>query len=222
MSRAWQTVDRWASPDGLLELRQRGPDDFLICIDGRVLMNSRASRSEEELGMRACAGLDAGARILVGGLGMGFTLRAILDVVHPETEVIVAELHPVVVEWCRGPLSGLTDACLEDSRVSLRIGDVAESIRDFAQGREPLDAIVLDLFEGPHARTDVESDSFYGRAAIRRSYRALAPRGVFAVWSEGREERFQGRLRSAGFTVESHRPGRGGFRHWVVLGRKPD
>lgn len=221
MSRAWQTLDRWASPDGLLELRQRDREDFLICIDGRVLMNSRASRSEEELGVRACTGLGAGARILVGGLGMGFTLRSILDAVGRDARIIVSELYPVVAEWCRGPLSDLTKGCLDDPRVSLEIGNVADVIRRFAEDRESLDAVVLDLFEGPHARTDAENDSFYGRAAIGRSHRALAPGGVLAVWAEGRETRFQARLRHQGFVVESHRPGRGGFRHWIVLGRKP-
>ena len=108
MSRAWHTLDRWQSPDGLLELRQRDVDDFLICVDGRVLMNSRASRSEEDLGLRTCAGLREGSRILVGGLGMGFTLRAILDVLPPESEVHVAELYSIVADWCRGPLAALS------------------------------------------------------------------------------------------------------------------
>ena len=221
MSKAWQTLDRRQSPDGLLELRQRDADDFLICLDGRVLMNSRASRSEEELGLRTCAGLRSGARVLVGGLGMGFTLRAVLDSLEADAEVSVAELHPVVAEWCRGPLAELSRAAVADPRVSLRICDVADCIREAADGAGAYDAIVLDLFEGPHARTDATRDPLYGRQAIERSWRALAPGGVLGVWAEASEKQFEARLRSQGFSVESHRPGRGGLRHWIVLARRP-
>jgi spermidine synthase len=221
VSRAWQTLDRRDSADGVLELRQRGADDFLICVNGRVLMNSRASRSEEELGMRTCAGLAQGARALIGGLGMGFTLRAVLDSLPEESQVDVAELHPVVAEWCRGPLAPVSGACLDDPRVSLRVGDVADRIREAADGDEAYDAIVLDLFEGPHAHTNATRDPLYGRQAIERSWRALRPNGVLGVWAEAREQHFEARLRAQGFIVESHRPGRGGLRHWIVLARRP-
>jgi spermidine synthase len=221
VSRAWQTLDRRDSADGVLELRQRDADDFLICVNGRVLMNSRASRSEEELGMRTCAGLAPGARALIGGLGMGFTLRAVLDSLPEESQVDVAELHPVVAEWCRGPLAPVSGACLDDPRVSLRVGDVADRIREAADGDEAYDAIVLDLFEGPHAHTNATRDPLYGRQAIERSWRALRPNGVLGVWAEAREQHFEARLRAQGFIVESHRPGRGGLRHWIVLARRP-
>jgi spermidine synthase len=221
VSKAWQTLDRQEGPDGLLELRQRDVMDFLICVDGRVLMNSRASRSEEELGIRTCAGLGAGARVLVGGLGMGFTLRAVLDALHEESRVTVAELHPIVAQWCRGPLATLSGACLDDPRVSLHVGDVADCIREAANGDDRYDAIVLDLFEGPHAGTDADRDPFYGRRAVERSWRALSPGGVFGVWAEAPEPQFEARLRSQGFAIESHRPGRGGLRHWIVLARRP-
>jgi spermidine synthase len=222
LSKSWQTLDRRDTPDGVLELRQRDTADFLICVGGRVLMNSRASRSEEELGIRTCAGLGAGARVLVGGLGMGFTLRAVLDSLHAESEVTVAELHPIVAEWCRGPLAVLSGACLDDPRVSLRIADVADCIREMAAGEGGYDAIVLDLFEGPHARTDANRDPLYGRQAIERSWRALLPGGVLGVWAETRDQAFETRLRSQGFSVDSHRPGRGGLRHWIALARRPD
>jgi spermidine synthase len=224
MSRAWQTLDRRDSPDGVLELRRRGPDDFLICLDGRVLMSSRASRSEEELGVRTCAGLGAGARVLIGGLGMGLTLHAVLDSIPAESQVNVSELHAIVAQWCRGPLAALTDACLDDPRVSLRIGNVADHICEAADDTTAAgsyDAIVLDLFEGPHAHTDADRDPFYGRQAIERSWRALRAGGVLGVWAEAREQRFEARLRVQGFVVESHRPGRGGLRHWIVLARRP-
>ena len=220
MSRAWQTLDRRESSDGALELRQRGADDFLICVNGRVLMNSRASRSEEQLGVRTCKGLGAGARVLIGGLGMGLTLRAVLDSLPEESHVDVSELHPIVAEWCRGPLAALTGKCLDDPRVSVRVGDVADHIREAADSAAAYDAIVLDLFEGPHAHTDARRDPFYGRQAIERSWRALRPGGVLGVWAEAREQNFEARLGAQGFTVESHRPGRGGLRHWIVLARR--
>lgn len=221
MSKKWEVLDRRESADGLLELRRRDDGDFLICIDGRVLMNSRASRSEEILGVAACAGLEAGARVLVGGLGMGLTLRAVVDSLPEESEVTVAELHPVVAQWCQGPLASLTENVLADPRVTLRIGDVAESIREAADGGPSYDAIVIDLFEGPHAHTDADLDPLYGRQAVERSWRALSPGGVFGVWAEARDARFESRLEGQGFRVESRRPGRGGLRHWVVLARRP-
>ena len=137
VSKAWQTLDRRDGPDGVLELRQRDTDDFLICLDGRVLMNSRASRSEEELGVKTCAGLGVGARVLVAGLGMGFTLRAVLDSLPAESQVTVTELHPIVAQWCRGPLAALSGAALDDPRVILRVGDVADPIREASDSADP-------------------------------------------------------------------------------------
>jgi spermidine synthase len=221
VSKPWRTLDRRDTADGVLELRQRDADDFLICVAGRVLMNSRASRSEEVLGVQTCSGLGGAARVLVGGLGMGLTLRAVLDTLAPDGRVTVAELHPVVAEWCRGALAPVSSAALDDPRVTLRIGDVAECIREGAAETNVYDAIVLDLFEGPHARTDAARDPLYGREAIRRSWRALAPGGVLGVWSEAQDRGFEDRLRKQGFEVETKRPGRGGLRHWVVLGRRP-
>lgn len=219
MSRPWETLDRRDTPDGELELRRRGPDDYLILVGGRVLMNSRECRSEQVLGTAACRDLPPEARVLVGGLGMGLTLRAVLDSVSGAARIDVAELHPVVGEWCRGPLAELTDAAVLDPRVHLEITDVSDWIASAPAGR--YDAIVLDLFEGPHARTDAETDPLYGRRAIDRTWHALAKGGVVAVWAEAPERAFEGRLRKRGFRVESERPGRGGYRHWVVLARKP-
>ena len=235
MSKAWETLDTRETPDGRLELRRRDAGDFLILVDGRVLMNSRASRSEEILGVLTCAGCGEGAPVLIGGLGMAMTLRAVLDTLTPSARVTVAELHPVIVEWCRGPLAELTGAAVEDERVEVRIGDVADCIRaatastqdgkgargvSSVPGGDGFDAIVLDLFEGPHARTHPRDDPVYGSRAIERSWRALAPGGVLGVWAEAPERHFEQRLTRQGFTVETHRPGRGGLRHWVILGRK--
>ncbi len=221
MSKKWEILDRRESSDGLLELRRRDDGDFLICINGRVLMNSRASRSEEILGLAACAGLREGARVLVGGLGMGLTLKAVTDSLPEGSRVTVAELHPIVAEWCAGPLSRLTGRILDDPRVTLKIGDVANAIRESADTGMAYDAIVMDLFEGPHANTDARRDPLYGQRALARTWRALSPGGVFGVWAEAREAQFESRLKKQGFEVETRRPGRGGLRHWVVLARRP-
>jgi spermidine synthase len=221
VSKAWETLDERETPDGLLELRRREADDFLILVAGRVLMNSRASRSEEILGVKTCAGLDRGARVLIGGLGMAMTLRAVLDSIPSDARVSVAELHPIIVEWCRGPLAELTGAAVRDPRVETRICDVADCIRESASTGPHYDAIVLDLFEGPHARTNATTDPIYGRKAIGRAWNALAPGGVLGVWAEAPERGFEARLKTQGFSVETHRPGRGGLRHWVILGRRP-
>ena len=220
MTRSWTTLDRRDTADGMLELRQRDADDFLICLGGRVLMNSRSSRSEIELGVRVCSRVPSSGRVLVGGLGMGLTLRAVLDTIGPEVRVTVSELHTVVAEWCRGPLAALSGEVLDDPRLTVRVGDVAECIREAASGGDPYDAIVLDLFEGPHAATDAASDPFYGRMALERSWRALAPGGVLGVWCEAPEKHFERRLVAQGFSIQSHRPGRGGLRHWIVLARR--
>jgi len=210
----WQTLARAETPDGALELRRRGERGWLVCLDGRILMNARESRSERALAERACARLAgrAAPRVLVGGLGMGLTLRAALDALPEAAEVVVAEKNPVIVEWCRGPLAGLNARACDDPRVAIRVEDVARTI---AASRR-LDAILLDLYEGPHARTP-RRDPFYGAEAIHRARAALAPGGVFAVWSEAPDAAFEARLRRARFEVARHRPGRGGLRHAVTV-----
>jgi spermidine synthase len=216
MSRAWETLQCVETADGELELRRRGESDFLIMLGGRVLMNSHENRSEvalSELGLEHCRGT-AAPQVLIGGLGMGCTLRAALDVLPADARVAVSELNPDIVAWCRGPLASLSGAALEDPRVSVAIEDVAARI---ASSTDAFDAILLDLYEGPHAATHTTNDPFYGKRAIARTRNALSPDGVFAVWSEQQDSRFEARLRAAGFTVECRRPGRGGRRHAVTL-----
>jgi spermidine synthase len=153
---------------------------------------------------------------------MGCTLRAALDVLPQDARVTVCELNPIVADWCRGPLATLSGDALADARVSLLVGDVAEHVRSLAaRGRGAgADAILLDLFEGPHARTDAVRDPFYGAHALARSRSALAPDGVFAIWSEAPDAAFERRLARAGFVdVAVHRPGRGGRRHAVYVAR---
>ena len=222
MAQPWKTIESISTDEGLLELRQRGERDFLIMIGSQVLMNSLANRSEVVLGQLGCGHLkeSESPRVLVGGLGMGFTLRAALDSLPATARVVVAELNPTVLEWCRGPLATLTENAVDDPRVSLEIGDVAHRIRRSAVngGESRFDAIILDLYRGPHAKTHPIDDPLYGGRAIANMRAALKPCGVIAVWGENYDEGFDKRLRSAGFTVTTDRPGRGGLRHVVFLG----
>lgn len=216
MARPWQTVDKVETADGILELRKRGERDFLILINGRVLMNSSASRSEIVLGEQTCKALAArpGPRVLIGGLGMGLTLRASLDALPPSARVVVAELHPAIVVWCRGLLADLTSCAIDDPRVSVEIADVARVIaRSSQDAAARFDAIIIDLYEGPGAGVDPVNDPFYGSRALATTGRALLPGGIFSIWGEAPDRAFEQRLASAGFRVQKHRPGRGGLRH---------
>jgi spermidine synthase len=215
----WKTIESVTTPEGRLELRQRGQRSFLITIGGRVLMTSEATRSENALAVLTCAAI-AGRprpRLLLGGLGMGFTLRAALDGLPPGAEVTVVDLNPAVVGWCRGPLAALTARAIDDGRVTTRVDDVARVIAGSAPGS--WDAIVLDLYEGPHQATNRPSDPLYSLAALERSRRALREGGVLAIWSEEPDAPFEGRLARAGLQMERHRAGRGGRAHVVYLGR---
>ncbi len=223
MAQPWKTIESITTNDGVLELRQRGERDFLITVGGLVLMNSSAHRSEVALGARACAPLanHPVPRVLVAGLGMGYTLRAVLDALPATARVVVGELNPVVVEWCRGPLAQLTAGAADDPRVTVTIADVAAIIRDAAASGERFDAVVLDLYTGPHAGSHKRDDPLYGSRAIEQTRAALSPGGIFAVWGENYDAGFVDRLRSAGFTVESDRPGRGGLRHVIYVAALP-
>lgn len=223
MALPWKTIESISTDEGILELRQRGERDFLITIGPQILMNSLSNRSEVVLGQLGCDHLKAvnNPHVLVGGLGMGFTLKAVLDTLPVSAGVIVAELNPVVVDWCRGPLAALTGNAVNDLRVTVEIGDVADRIRRcaFDSNLQRFDAIVLDLYRGPHAKTDGTGDPLYGSRAIENMRKALNPNGGVAVWGENYDEGFEKRLRSAGFTVTTTRPGRGGLRHVVFVAR---
>lgn len=200
VTKPWQTIATASTSEGLLELRKRGETEHLIVIGGRVLMNSAAQRSEQALATVALSERSSVRRVLISGLGMGYTLRAALDELPRDARVIVAEIDPTIVEWCRGPLAAATNHAIEDRRVSVELGDVAQLI---ARSRG-FDAIILDLYEGPYDA--VGCFSLRGLADIRR---ALAPNGVLAVWSEDAAPAFTKRLDRAGFTFTSHRVGRG-------------
>ena len=218
----WRTIASVMTPEGLLELRQRGEGSTLITIAGRVLMTSDAHRSEDLLARLACAPL-AGRprpRVLLGGLGMGYTLRAALDALPAAAEVTVVDLNGCVVDWCRGPIAALSGRALDDPRVKVLVADVAHVIA--AAPAASLDAIVLDLYEGPHEATSGPSSPLYGPAALDRSRTALRPGGILAVWSEEPDLPFETRLRATGFAFERHRSGKGGRAHIVYLGIRPD
>ena len=222
VSRPWKTLDSVASEEGPLELRQRGSREFLITVAGRVLMNSAASRSEVALAEVACAEIAgrSAPRLLMGGLGMGCTLRAALDSLPADARLLVVELNESVLDWCRGPLAVLTDSAADDERVEVRIGDVADAIAEAAApGATPFDAILLDLYEGPHPASQARDHAHYGEPALARARAALGEKGILAIWSESPDPAFEQALARAGFAVRCHRPGRGGLRHAVYLAR---
>lgn len=218
-----RTIDQVDTPDGVLGLKQRGENHFLITCDGRVLMNSTARRSEEALGALACQGLSThrAPRVLVGGLGMAFTLRAVLDQLPATGEVVVAELNPVTETWCRGPLAALTQNAVADPRVKVEITDVTRIIGRAAAGPPGgrFDAIVLDLYVGPDADAG-DDDRLYGRGAIAQALSALSAGGTFAVWGERFDAGFARRLEKAGAQVTHQKPGKGGLLHVVYVAKK--
>ena len=150
-------------------------------------------------------------RVLIGGLGMGLTLRAALDVLPERARIRVAELHAPIVSWCRGPLAALTRGAVDDPRVSVAVEDVSRTIA----GEGPFDAILLDLFVGPQ-RPDSDHP-LWGASALANTRAALAPEGIFAVWGEAPDAGFEKRLRGAEFRFDRARPGRGGRRHVVYV-----
>jgi spermidine synthase len=178
-----------------MTLARRG-DEHSIRIDGDVLMTSNSHGSEEKLAERGCAGLDAlpRARVLVGGLGMGFTARAALSALRPDAAVDVVELVGAVVRWNRELIGHLADAPLLDPRVRVIEGDVADTI---LTARERYDAILLDVDNGPEAFTSPENKHLYSREGLRRARKALRPNGVLAIWSMFESRAFTALLREA-------------------------
>lgn len=224
MAIAWKTIESVSTHEGLLELRKRGEKDFLITVDGTVLMNSMAHRSEMALGHLACSHLKDASRprVLIGGLGMGFTLKAVLGILQAKAKVLVAELNPVVMDWCRGPLAQITDGAAIDPRVKVEICDVADLIHHYSKGdvSNKFDAVILDLYTGPYVRSHKSDDPLFGRAAINRARAALKSNGVFAVWGEDFDAGFAKRLSHSGFDSTRHQSVKGGYRHVVYLGWK--
>jgi spermidine synthase len=219
---AWETIDRARAPDGVeLVLARRG-SEWVVRAAGRVLMSSRTHGSEEALAALALAGVARPREVLVGGLGLGFTLRAALDRLPPAARVLVSELVPAVVAWNRGPLAGLAGRPLEDRRVRVEPADVGDVL---ARGGAAWDCVLLDVDNGPSALAHGANERLYGASGIRALRDALRPGGAVAVWSAGRDARFVRRLAEAGLEPVEHvvgaRGGAGGVRHAVVVARRP-
>ncbi len=200
----WRELGRATVPGETapLVLSQR-EDEFVIRIGRHALMSSRAHGTEEMLAELACERVAgrADARVLVGGLGMGFTLAAALRQVGPGARVAVAELVPALIEWNRGPLAHLAGRPLDDPRVFVHEADVGDAIRE--RQRE-FDAILLDVDNGPNALTRSSNEWLYSLAGLRAAHEALRERGVLAIWSVAPEREFTRRLGEAGFDVEEH------------------
>jgi spermidine synthase len=222
MPRPHKLIDRVDTKDGQLELRQSGERSFMITIAGRVLMSSERTRSELAVAELACRPIASrpSPRVLLGGLGLGYTLRAALDALPKKgTRIEVAELNPAVERWCRGPLAVLTNSAVADPRVEVVLGDVTRRIHD-AAGRPRYDAIILDLYLGPADLPRGRVDPLYGSEIIELTAGALKPGGIYSVWSEEPNTRFEERLRKVGFKVELVRPRGGGPRHAVYVAIK--
>jgi spermidine synthase len=211
-------IDTAQVPGDDVELRlvQRG-DDFMIVLDRNELMSSRMSASEEALADLGCAHLTGSrkARVLIGGLGMGFTLRRALQILPADAEIVVAELVPKIVEWARGPLAHLFDGCLDDSRVKIVLGDVALGI-----GNGGWDAILLDVDNGPDGLTHAGNDKLYSPRGLQIAKAGLRPGGVLAIWSAYADAAFTKRLRDTGYAVDEQvvrARGTKGARHVIWL-----
>jgi spermidine synthase len=210
--------------NGELKLSQRA-DEFSIRLSGirGELMNSRVHGSEEALAELGCAGLKTvdDARVLVGGLGMGFTLAAALEAVSANAELVVAELIPEVVEWNRGPLGECAGRPLEDSRTKVIVGDVADII---LKEERAFSAILLDVDNGPEGLTQTDNQWLYSLEGLGAIYKVLKPEGILAIWSAGPDPMFAIRLKKCGFKVDLRtvraRPGKGS-RHTIFLAQKP-
>ena len=198
----------------------QGKDDFFIKLSGgHDLMNSRKHGSEDALGSLPCKRLQQPetARVLIGGLGMGFTLAAALEVVGSRAEVTVAELIPEVVDWNRGPLGERSGRPLDDPRTRVHMGDVAKLLQ---VKRDYFDVIALDVDNGPEGLTKNANDWIYSSSGIAAAQDALRPGGILAYWSAGPDQGFHDRLRRCGFMVEEimvYAHGKKGARHIIWL-----
>jgi spermidine synthase len=219
----WILIDTASVPGGgELRLKRRGAE-FSIMLGSTELMNSRLSGSEEALARLACERLQSRAapEVLIGGLGMGFTLRAALAELPPDARVVVAELVPAVIRWARGPMAEIFGGSLDDPRVALHEGDVGALIAATTAG---FDAILLDVDNGPEGLSRSGNDALYDLAGLGLARRALRPGGILAVWSSARNAAFTQRLHRAGFTVEEvtarAHAGRRGAKHAIWLATK--
>jgi spermidine synthase len=231
--KVWELLDSGPTLDGgQLTLHQRGASDYLIRIDGQELMSSRTHGSETELGRLGCQKVRGQtALVLIGGLGMGFTVRGALDQLGPKAKIVVAEMSPQVEAWNRGILAPLTNDALSDPRVSVEIGNVYDIIctRGSAPGptnrnEAPLpsnsssasetsskqekriwDVILLDVDNGPSALCTPGNRNLYDRSALWRMRNTMSAKGVLIVWSSGPDAEFVKLMNQCGFKAEAVR-----------------
>ncbi len=221
----WEEIDRAEVPghEGEIVLRKRSAE-FSIRTEGTELMNSRLHGSEDALAEITCSRIKrkAGRRILIGGLGMGYTLATALEQSGPDTLIIVSELIPAVVIWNREHLGHLAGKPLDDPRVSVAEEDVLETVK---KRKSAWDAILLDVDNGPYGLTRTANDRLYSKSGLKASFSALRPGGFLAIWSSGEYEPFTNRLKQCGFRAETikvgaRKPGKSG-RHTIWLAGKP-
>jgi len=219
----WELLGRTSAPDGAEMALTHRDGEYVILANGQSLMSSRMHGSEEALATLACRRVRTREQpcVLVGGLGMGFTLRATLDLLPKDATVVVAELVPAVVEWNRGPLGPLAGHPLKDRRARIDVGDVGATLR---ASRNRFDAVLLDVDNGPAAFTASDNAGLYDDRGLAAARAALTAGGVLAIWSAWDNRKFEQRLRYGGFAVEVERVRgrltRGGPRHTIFLGHK--
>jgi spermidine synthase len=217
----WITVDETRAKDGtVLALARRGTE-WEVRADGSVLMSSRAHGSEEHMARLAFARVERPGRVLLGGLGLGFSLRAALDLLGPRGRVEVAEQSLPVVEWNRVHVGGLAGWPLSDPRVTVRLGDVRERI---GEARAAYDVILLDVDNGPAALIHDANARLYAAAGVASCHVALKKGGALAVWAAGPDDGYLRRLQRGGFSASAvrvaPRPGAGGRKHVVFVAVK--
>lgn len=222
----WKVLDTAKVPGGdeVLRLKQRGAE-FVINLGDNQLMSNRLSATEQALATMACDAFRTAKapKILIGGLGMGFTLRAALKILGPQAKISVAELVPEVVKWARGPMAEIFAGCLDDPRVTIHEKDVGELIR---AARLKYDAILLDVDNGPEGLSRVANDALYDDKGLRAAHAALKPGGVLAIWSSAPHAEFAARLRKTKFAVKEiavrAKGPRGGAQHLIWTATRGD
>ena len=218
--RPWEAIGETTTPDGTTLTLTRHTTEYVILANGKSLMSSRMHGSEEAMAALACRRLHTLEQpcVLVGGLGMGFTLRATLDLLPPDAIVVLGELVPAVVDWNRGPLGSLAAHPLRDRRVRVVMGDVGATLR---LSPERFDAVLLDVDNGPSAFTESGNAGLYDNQGVAAARAALKRDGVLAVWSAREDRKFEQRLRHAGFSVHVERVRarlkKGGPHHTIFL-----
>jgi spermidine synthase len=217
----WELLGEARMNDGTLLVLQKRDTEYALFAGGKLLMSSRAHGSEEALAALACDRARAlpAPCVLVGGLGMGFTLRAALNLLPPHARVVLAELQPAVITWNRGVLGPLAEHPLKDPRVTVEAADVAGVV---GHAKRRFDAVILDVDNGPEPFSTGTNAALYGDAGLSGIRRALKPNGVLAVWSAWEDRKFEQRLRYAGFQVRTERVRarlkKGGARHTLFIG----